>query len=166
MSRAFRFFAVQSAEVIAPETLLAVLAISIIGSMAKIKLSMTKLLPNPIPANIIEAAIVALPGTPAIPKDPITATKTIIKANVKSICVCVAKATKTAAKAGKYPAQPLSPVVVPIDATKLAIAELTPNLFCKVEVVIGKVPKEDLELNANNHTGKAFFAYFIGFKPL
>ena len=98
---AFKFFAVQSAEVIAPETLLAVLAISIIGSIAKIRLSITKLSPNPIPARIIEAAIVALQGTPAIPKAPITATNTIIKAKVKSIGVCVANATKIAAIAGK-----------------------------------------------------------------
>ena len=31
--------------------------------------------------------------------------------------------------------------------------------------VVCKVPKDDLELKANNHTGKSFFAYFIGFNP-
>ena len=142
----------QSEDAIAPETLLAVLAISTIGSIASMRLSIIKLSLKPIPASMIEAAIVALPGTPAMPKEPMTATKTIMRAKVKSTWVCVAKATKTPTIAGKYPAQPLSPVVVPIDATKFATAGLTPNLFCNAEMVRGSVPKDDLELKAKSQT--------------
>ena len=66
-----------------------VLAISIIGSIAKIGLTIPNWAPMPTPESPTEAAIVAVPGIPAIPREPIVTTKIVITIIVISIGVPV-----------------------------------------------------------------------------
>lgn len=72
-----------------PVTLIMVLAISMIGSIAKIGLTIPNWAPMPTPESPTEAAIVAVPGIPAIPREPIVTTKIVITIIVISIGVPV-----------------------------------------------------------------------------
>ena len=67
-----------------PLTFSIVRPISKIGSTAKIGEMDPKNPPIPVPDKDTEAAIVAVPGTPAIPKEPIAMTITLITYIVKS----------------------------------------------------------------------------------
>ena len=55
-----------------------VLGMSMIGSMAKIGLTIPNWAPMPTPESPTEAAMVAVPGIPAIPREPMATTKIVI----------------------------------------------------------------------------------------
>ena len=65
--------------------------------------------------------------------------------------------TKTIVRAGNIPAQPCIPAVVPKLPTKLAVDSLTPSLFVRVEIVTGRQPTLDLDVNARIKSEIHFF---------
>lgn len=55
---------------------------------------------------------------------------------------------ETIVKAGKTPAQPCIPAVVPKLPTKLAVDSVTPSLLVNVDIVTGRQPTLDLDVKA------------------
>ena len=120
-----------------------------IGSIASIGLIIGNRAASPVPDNPTEAAIVAVPGIPAIPRELIATTITAIANRVISTEFPLMWVTNTIVKAGNTPAHPCIPAVVPKLPTKLAVDSVTPNLLVKVEIVTGKHPTLDLEVKAS-----------------
>ena len=73
-----------SAFVKEPDTFKHVRPMSINGSIARIGLMDVKYAPRPVPLRDTDAAIVAVPGTPAIPTEPMAITITLTMYIVKS----------------------------------------------------------------------------------
>ena len=104
-----------------PDTFKHVRPMSINGSIARIGLMEVKYAPRPVPLRDTDAAIVAVPGTPAIPTEPIAITITLMIYIVISNGILATLEMYTTTSAGNTPAQPCMPAVVPKEATVLAV---------------------------------------------
>ena len=98
-----------------PDTFKHVRPMSINGSIAKIGLMEVKYAPSPVPLRDTDAAIVAVPGTPAIPTEPIAITITLMIYIVISNGILATLEMYTTTSAGNTPAQPCMPAVVSSD---------------------------------------------------
>ena len=121
-----------------------------------------KYAPRPVPLRDTDAAIVAVPGTPAIPTEPIAITITLMMYIVISNGIFATLEMYTTTSAGNTPAQPCMPAVVPKDATVLAVVAFTPRRFVNVSTVNGNTPIEERDVKANNNGAFAFLKYVIG----
>ena len=150
---------------IVPLTLSIVRPMSIIGSIANTGEIEVKNAPRPVPERETDAAIVAVPGTPAIPTEPIAMTITLMMYIVTSKGTPAILAMYTTHKPGNTPAQPCIPAVVPKLPTVLAVVALTPNLVVKVSTVNGNTPILERDVKAKTNGAFAFLKYVIGFTP-
>ena len=135
-----------------------------IGSIANIGLVRSKYCPNPTAERFIEALVVAVPGTPAIPTELIVITSSDITKKLKLIGFPVIFATIIINIPGNIPAHPFIPVVAPKLATNVEVDEFAPS-ESRVSRVTGIHPRLDLDVNASISTGNAFFFYVIGLNP-
>ena len=67
--------------------------------------------------------------------------------------------------AGKIPAQPCIPAVVPKLATVFAVAGLTPNFLVNVSTVNGNTPMLERDVKAKINASFALRKYIIGLTP-
>ena len=119
-----------------------------IGSIANIGLVRSKYCPNPTAERFIEALVVAVPGTPAIPTELIVITSSDITKKLKLIGFPVIFATIIINIPGNIPAHPFIPVVAPKLATNVEVDEFAPS-ESRVSRVTGIHPRLDLDVNAS-----------------
>ena len=149
------FLSTMSDVVRTPFTFIIVLPISKIGSIASIGLVKSKYCPKPTADKLIDALVVAVPGTPAIPTELIVITRSEVIRKLMFIGVPVIFDTIIISIPGNIPAHPFIPVVAPKLATNVEVEGFTP-IESKVSRVTGIHPRLDLDVNASINTENAF----------